>query len=320
MNKCIVFEDGILQENLSEDCKVLWDGLFSRVLKDGFLIHFLQSCLPKNTLFVVPLSDGNMKSSHTEDEYKGHPNMALWEDIEPYINEAREKNKVFMLGTLSQITEEPGVNYIYLPLDDDFLQHGVRYFFPNIPEWCERSSDLCWRGGCYGVNPTIRARFVEKLFEYNKVDTRNVRLSRWWCEDKNINEKYFADPLCDRLHFSEFFKYKIFFIVDGNVISSSHMWGFASGAVPFLISNAKCWFSSFAVPFVHYIPIEYDLSNLIEQIEWVLENDEKASQIAQNALDFSREYFSAEFQQNYLHDSIKCCSEKVILNHSMGYR
>ena len=304
MSKCIVFEDGILRETLTENCKSLWDGLFSKVLKDGFLINFLQSCLPKNTILVVPLSDGNIKSTYKEGEFKGLYNMAIWEEIEPYINEAREKDKIFMLGTLSQINEEHGINYIYLPLDDAFLEHGVRPFFQNIPEWSKRSSDLCWRGGCSGGNIPIRAKFVDLLFEYNKVNTKNVRLSRWWREGKNINEKYFANPSCDRLHFSEFLKYKIFFIIDGAVISSSHMWGFASGAVPFLISNAKCWFSSFAVPFVHYIPIEYDLSNLIEQIEWVLENDEKASQIAQNALDFSSTYFSAEFQQKYLRDSI----------------
>jgi hypothetical protein len=96
------------------------------------------------------------------------------------------------------------------------------------------------------------------------------------------------------------------------------MWGFASGAVPFLISNAKCWFSSFAIPYVHYIPVNYDLSNLIELIEWVQENDEEASQIAKNALEFAKEYFSAEFQQKYIRESImKICNEYDITNNAI---
>jgi hypothetical protein len=95
-------------------------------------------------------------------------------------------------------------------------------------------------------------------------------------------------------------KQKIYFIVDGNVIASNHMWGFATGAVPFLISNAYCWFSEYLRPYVNYIPIAYDLSDLVEKIEWVKNNDEAAKQIAKGALDLTRNVFSAEFQRQYL--------------------
>ena len=37
---------------------------------------------------------------------------------------------------------------------------------------------------------------------------------------------------------TDYLQYKIFFIVDGNCIASNHMWGFATGCVPFIISNA----------------------------------------------------------------------------------
>jgi glycosyltransferase involved in cell wall biosynthesis len=82
------------------------------------------------------------------------------------------------------------------------------------------------------------------------------------------------------------------------------MWGFATGCVPFLISNAKCWFSEFLKPFVNYIPIKYDLSDLIEKIEWVRNNDELAEKISKNALEFTDDIFSASFQQSYLKVSI----------------
>lgn len=97
---------------------------------------------------------------------------------------------------------------------------------------------------------------------------------------------------------------KIYFIVDGNVIASNHMWGFATGAVPFLISNAYCWFSEFLEPYVNYIPIAHDLSDLVEKIEWVAENDDVAKKIAQGALDFTRRVFSPEFQREYLRAKI----------------
>ena len=82
------------------------------------------------------------------------------------------------------------------------------------------------------------------------------------------------------------------------------MWGFATGAVPFLISNAYCWFSEYLEPYVNYIPISYDLSDLAEKIEWVKNNDESAKQIAQGALELTRKIFSADFQKYYLRKEI----------------
>ena len=42
-------------------------------------------------------------------------------------------------------------------------------------------------------------------------------------------------------------------------------------------------------PMVHYVPIRSDFSNLIEMVEWALDNDDLALEIAQNAVAFVRE-------------------------------
>ena len=78
------------------------------------------------------------------------------------------------------------------------------------------------------------------------------------------------------------------------------MWGFASGCVPFLISSGKCWFTHLIKPYVHYIPVNYDLSNLIEQIDYIQNNDDVAESIASAALQFSKDFFSSEYQKKYL--------------------
>jgi len=43
---------------------------------------------------------------------------------------------------------------------------------------------------------------------------------------------------------------------------------------------------------------------LKEKIEWVINNDSEAEKIAENALKFSREVFSSEFQKKYLMNKI----------------
>lgn len=41
-------------------------------------------------------------------------------------------------------------------------------------------------------------------------------------------------------------------------------------------------------PFVHYIPIKNDLSNMVQQYKWAVENPEKAKEIANNALEYAK--------------------------------
>lgn len=292
---------------VSKDCDNLWAGLFSVVNPDGPIIKFIVSHLPPDITLAIPRCDGALLLKN--DEYF-EDNKGNQYHIKPVI---QIKNPKFILGTLAQFTEDPAINYLYLPLDDRTFEYGITSILPqNTTPWNQRSSELCWVGSCSGkcnnvtgpddwLGPddwsgdSLRVRFVKMLYQNNP----KVRLSQWWSENQNIPHELFGN----RVDYTEFLKYKIFFIVDGAVIASNHQWGFASGCVPFVISNAKCWFLQFARPFIDYIPIKHDLSNLIQQIEWVKNNDTEAGKIANNALLFSKKYFSSEFQKEYL---LKC--------------
>jgi len=297
MSSVLVLEDGEVLQNM--DYNVFWAGMFSVTSRHGIIMQFIQENAPTNSVIVIPRTDGNIKRSTPENEMRG----TAFHQIQPFIDYAKSKNKVFILGVLGQtLYQEPDINYLYLPLDDGFFENGIEHSFPRdklIP-WDERSNNLCWRGGCSGGggNESLRVRFVDKLYNYPGAE--NIRLSRTWSENKNIPSHLFANENIDRVDYTEFLKYKIFFIVDGNVIASNHMWGFASGCVPFLISNGICWYQELIRPYVHYIPVNYDLSNLIEQIEYIKNNDDVAQKIAENAVGFSRTRFSCQFQKDYL--------------------
>jgi hypothetical protein len=55
---------------------------------------------------------------------------------------------------------------------------------------------------------------------------------------------------------------------------------------------------------VHYVPIQYDLSDLKEKIEWLRSNDEEARKIAENSTRFALTILSPEFQRGYLHEEV----------------
>lgn len=54
------------------------------------------------------------------------------------------------------------------------------------------------------------------------------------------------------------------------------------------------YFHDDMIPFVHYIPVKTDLSDLIEKEEWMRNNDSECKKIAQNALDFANKNFTKE--------------------------
>jgi hypothetical protein len=52
-------------------------------------------------------------------------------------------------------------------------------------------------------------------------------------------------------------------------------------------------------------PIKYDLSDLNEKIQWLIDNDNKAEEIARNAIKFTDIIFSSQFQKKYIEIELK---------------
>jgi hypothetical protein len=285
-----LFKDGEMIKYAFNHYTYLWYGHFSIAHSNGSIVQFVTNYLKqinKPTIFLLHSCDGNISKDEIIEETKEHYDCL---------------NQTLIVSTLAQREEESGINYLYFPLDDGFFENGISHYFDinTQPLWEERSAIAYWRGACSGNDgkESIRCKVVGELINYEFANAKLVK--NGWENGKGIPENHFSNAV----HHSEFSKYKIFMIIDGNCIASNHMWGFASGCVPFLISNAKCWFTPYLVPFVNYIPIQYDLSDLREKIEWVINNDSEARKIAEGALLFSRTIFSSEFQKQYLKDRI----------------
>jgi hypothetical protein len=51
------------------------------------------------------------------------------------------------------------------------------------------------------------------------------------------------------------------------------------------------WFYKDLITMKHYVPIKNDLSDLLEKVEWLKANDDKAYEIAQAGSVFARYHF-----------------------------
>ena len=80
-------------------------------------------------------------------------------------------------------------------------------------------------------------------------------------------------------------QYQIQLTIDGNSCTyPGYLWRLASNSVNIKVEGDDYQlFYGILKPWEHYVPAKYDLSDLAEQIKWVLENQDKAKEISSKA-------------------------------------
>ena len=106
-----------------------------------------------------------------------------------------------------------------------------------------------------------------------------------------------AIPVIDHL------KYKYQILIDGNTCAYSRAyWQLFSDCLTFKQTSPNIqWYYAFLQPYVHYVPIAHDLSDLVEKIEWAKNHDLEAQRIMNNAKAFAHEYLKKEDIYLYLY-------------------
>lgn len=81
-----------------------------------------------------------------------------------------------------------------------------------------------------------------------------------------------------------------------------------------LIPKSKyyLWFSHLLEPYVHFVPIKQDLSDLIEQIKWCIEHDSECKKIAYNGLEFYKKYLEKDGVFDYMQKILNSISPKSL--------
>ena len=116
--------------------------------------------------------------------------------------------------------------------------------------------------------------------------------------------------------FYDFFNYKYQLCVDGTVAAYRLPYLLAGGSLVFK-QDSKYYEHYYRdlKPWVHYVPVKEDLSDLVDQIKWAQNNDEKAKQIALNAREFAINNLLPDqiicYYATFLHKWSKLLTNKV---------
>jgi len=169
-------------------------------------------------------------------------------------------------------------------------------------EWDKKASIAVFRGGSTGCGVTVETNPRLKVAEMShKLGRDNglldAGITNWNLRPRKISgQKYLQTIDVDKLSFGlvnklspeeQSRRYKYIINIDGHVSAFRLSLELAMGSVILLVdSDWKMWFSNKLKPWVHYVPVKSDLSDLLDQIRWCQNNDEKCKEIVHSALEF----------------------------------
>lgn len=121
------------------------------------------------------------------------------------------------------------------------------------------------------------------VYEYSNSTLVDAKLTK--SKQNDVSYTIRGVPMIGRsMSMEELLQNKGIIMIEGNDVSSGLKWALFSKSV---VLTQKPTYTSWAmeellVPWVHYIPIAEDLSDVNEKVQWMIDHDEKAKEIANN--------------------------------------
>ncbi len=170
--------------------------------------------------------------------------------------------------------------------------------------WQTKRETIFWRGATtgskakylYNINnvdkfPRLQLVILSKLYP-DKIDAKFNRFPEFSDDAAGNNLKNILTILFGKK--SDFVKeidhlfYKYLIAIDGNTSPWQRVpWiMFSNSVLMKQETNNVQWFYPALKPYVHYVPLQDDLTDIFFQLEWLKQHDEQAKQISLNAQQF----------------------------------
>jgi len=208
---------------------------------------------------------------------------------------------------------------ILIPSHEDWgrVQFSEGKYFPKCHikfdcsfnnDWKTKKSIAVFRGSSTGFGTDIETNNRLKISYLSTIEKNkeyiDAGITKWNTRPRKfINSEYLQTINIEKLPFGliepltpyEQSNYKYIIHIDGHVSAFRLSYELNMLSVILIVdSEWKLWYSHLLQPYVHYIPIKSDLSDIIDKIKWCKENDKKCFQIAKNAQNFYKKYLQKE--------------------------
>ncbi len=180
----------------------------------------------------------------------------------------------------------------------NFIKDVKRHDIP----FHHKKNILLWRGSTTGYGfgnhipyrPTSREELVLRYF-YHPNQNIDVGFSEL-TQEALKNRKRYAPFTKSPKSIAESLQYKYILSVEGNDVASNLKWLLYSNSLIFMPKPfIESWImESHLLPFVHYIPVENDFSDLELKIEWCNQNPDHCVRIVSNAREYIEMFLDEE--------------------------
>lgn len=191
----------------------------------------------------------------------------------------KDSNKVVLIPDFEALSNQ-GVHLLHI------VEQGI-----NKYPWNKKISKAFWRGATTGgmiskdsFLSIPRSQAVKFSLERpSLIDARFTDLVQ--CDDPELVQEHFSSYFSKPLPVKNHLKYKYQLLIDGNTCAYSRAYWqlFSNCAILKQSSPNLQWFYGLLKPYVHYIPLQNDLSDLPEKILWSKDHDKEVRNIISNA-------------------------------------
>lgn len=212
--------------------------------------------------------------------------------------------------------KEPLTKYVALIPDQFSLNEEWAHITQEILalnheiDWKQKKEIAVWRGGLTDAG-IPNERFVSNLTACPRFNLCKKSLAFPslvdagfnWVDQEMHSTLQKEEVIKEGLGKKEHLLCKYLPVLDGHMCTyPGYQWRLLSNSVCFKQESDQIqWFYSALKPYVHYIPIQNDMSDLSEKIEWARSHDQEALEISKHAQEFALGNLLCEDNYFYLY-------------------
>ena len=191
--------------------------------------------------------------------------------------------------------------------------------------WKDRKKTAVFRGASTGcgvtieTNPRLKLAYIGATYEEEKAGEPllDVGITKWNLRPRKTKESKYLQSIdvaelakqgvkkVGFLSLQQQSTYRYIINVDGHVSAFRLSVELGMGSVVLLAeSKWKLWYSDLLIPYRDYVPVKSDLSNLVKQIKWCRDNDDKCQEIVANSTKFFNTYLQERGILDYLQKTL----------------
>lgn len=223
--------------------------------------------------------------SRLDEKYKSPRRIIVW-----YPRDRVERFD-FPVLVKSRVMTQTGRGSILLKLNTVRhyeRMHAVVKRRPQEAPFREKIARLVWRGAPtgYGFQNNIPFRTVSRetlLKKYH--DSTSPHLDVGLVVKKPVHVERWKKYQKEEMSLETLLQYRYLLSVEGNDVATNLKWALASNSLVVMPApQISSWFMEDALrPYVHYLPVRDDFSDLEEQVLWAEKNIKKCEKMIRNA-------------------------------------